>query len=418
MQNNDHYHTAIIGAGPSGLFAFANIISGSTLLLEKRELPGRKLMISGSGQCNYTHAGSMRDFYQHYGENAKFLNAAFNLFSNTDAIDFFKKNKVNSLIDPNGKVFPSSMKAGDILEALLNGSKSSEKKLKTGVQVVTIQKQENIFIIETTSSNYTCDILIIATGGKSYPSTGSTGDGYDFAASLGHTIIDPNPSLAPVVIQDYPFATLAGISLTDAETTLWRKGLKVKTFRGDILFTHTGLSGPGILNNSRYFRQGDTLTVNLCNQGEKTFEEQFVHQANSSGKSTIGSFLRSTSLPKNLANSILQQTDQSSQKPMAEISKNIRKRITLLCCAYPFLIQTVGGFKIAMATTGGVSLKEINPLTMESLLVPNLYFCGEVMDIDGDTGGYNIQAALSTAFLAASVINKKANAKNDGLLKK
>lgn len=407
MQNTEHFNTAIIGAGPAGLFAFTNITTGSALLLEKRELPGRKLMISGSGQCNYTHAGPMLDFYQHYGENAKFLKAAFRNFTNMDAIKFFKKNRVSSTVDSNNKVFPSSLKAADILNALLNGPTTSGKKLLTGVQVFSIKKRDNIFIIETASSRYTSDILILSTGGKSYPSTGSTGDGYAFAASLGHTIVEPNPSLTAVVVQDYPFSALAGISLTDAETSLWKEGLKVRTFSGDILFTHTGLSGPGILNNSRYFRKEDTLTVNLCKQGEQSFEKEFIHQANLSGKSSIGGFLKSAGLPKSLASSILQQTDITSLKPMAEISKSIRKKITTLCCAYPFIIKTVGGFKVAMATAGGVSLKEINPSTMESTLVPNLYFCGEVMDIDGDTGGYNIQAALSTAYLAASVINNK-----------
>ncbi len=407
MQSTNHFYTTIIGAGPAGLFALAQIASGNALLLEKRELAGRKLMITGSGQCNFTHAGSMQDFHKHYGENAKFLKEAFRQFSNTDAINFFRKNGVNSIVDPNGKVFPSSMKAGDILEVLLNEAKAPEKKLMTGRQVVTVGKHEDLFIIETATARFTSDNLIITTGGKSYPSTGSAGDGYEFAAWLGHSIVDPNPALAPVTIQDYPFASLAGISFTDAEANLWRSGKKLRTFSGDILFTHTGLSGPGILNNSRYFRIGDSLTINLCNQDERSFEEQFIHQANLTGKSTIGSFLKSTGMPKNLANSILQQTDQHSMKPMAEISKNIRKKITTFCCAYPFIIQTVGGFKIAMATAGGVSLKEINPLTMESLLVPNLYFCGEVMDIDGDTGGYNIQAALSTAHLAASAINKK-----------
>ena len=407
MQKTDHYHTAIIGAGPAGLFAFTKIISGSTILLEKRNLPGRKLMISGSGQCNYTHAGSMHDFQNHYGENARFLKTAFQHFTNTDAINFFKENKVTSIVDQNGKVFPASMKAGDILDVLLKGSNRNEKKLLTEGQVIKVEKRGNTFIIETESSLFTSDILILATGGKSYPSTGSTGDGYEFAASLGHTIVNPNPALAPIIIKDYPFVSLAGISFSDAEFSQWRGNAKVRTFHGDILFTHTGLSGPGILNNSRYFRSGDTLTVNFCNQDERSFEEKFIHQANKAGKSTIGSFLKSTDIPKNLVISILQQTDQDSVKPMAEISKNFRKKITTLCCAYPFIIQTVGGFKISMATAGGVSLKEINPNTMESLLVPKLYFCGEVMDIDGDTGGYNIQAALSTAYLAAADINKK-----------
>lgn len=418
MHDDKHFRTIIIGAGPAGLFALANINSGKVLLLEKKELPGRKLMISGTGQCNFTHAGSMDDFLNHYGKNAPFLAKAFNTFSNRDTIDFFRNRKVNSITDRNGKVFPASMKAGDILQALLIANIHPQKILLTGRQVMAIQKSENTFKISTSETIYTSDFLIVATGGKSYPSTGSTGDGYTFAASLGHTIVEPNSALAAVTINDYPFATLAGVSIENAGITLWRSGLKTGSFVGDILLTHTGLSGPEILNNSRYFRAGDKLTINFCNHSEKEFEEQFIQQATHSGKSTVGSFLKDTSMPKNLANEILQHANLNSAKPLAEISKTTRKQLIYLCCAFPFIIKTVGSFKSAMVTTGGVSIEEINAFTMESLLVPNLYFCGEVIDIDGDTGGYNIQAAFSTAFLTASDINKKATVWCDGLHKK
>ncbi len=408
MHDANHFRTIIIGAGPAGLFALANINSSTALLLEKKNLPGRKLMISGTGQCNFTHAGSMDDFFNHYGENAQFLTKAFGAFSNTDTLDFFRNRKVNSITDENGKVFPASMKAGDILQALLDTNKHPQKTLLTGQLVMAIHKSENVFKIKTSETIYTSDFLIVATGGKSYPTTGSTGDGYAFAASLGHSIVEPHPALAAVTINDYPFTTLAGVSIENAGLTLWRNGLKTGSFAGDILLTHTGLSGPGILNNSRHFRLNDKITINFCKQDEKKFEQQFIQQATHAGKSTIGSFLKGTSIPKNLVNEILQNANLNSTKPLAEISKTVRKQLVNLCCAFPFIIKTVGGFKSAMVTTGGVSLKEINASTMESLLVPNLYFCGEVIDIDGDTGGYNIQAAFSTAYLAAMEINKKA----------
>ncbi|MDY0103161.1 MAG: NAD(P)/FAD-dependent oxidoreductase [Lentimicrobium sp.] len=408
MIDAKHFRTIIIGAGPAGLFAHASLNAGTSLLLEKKNLPGRKLMISGTGQCNFTHAGSMDDFKNHYGKNARFLNKAFDTFSNEDAVDFFRNRKINSKTDENGKVFPSSMKAGDILQALLDASTHPQKKLLTSMQVMAIQKTENIFIIKTSDFIYTSDFLIVATGGKSYPTTGSTGDGYTFASSLGHTIVEPNPALTAVTISDYPFMKLAGVSFVDAEISQWRNGSKLISVKGDLLLTHTGLSGPVILNNSRFFRAGDKLVINFCNSNEKEFEDLFIYQASHAGKSTIGTFMRNTIMPKNLVTSILQTTNLNASKPLAEISKTARKQLINLSCAFPFTIEAVGGFKSAMVTSGGVALEEINALTMESTIVPRLYFCGEVIDIDGDTGGYNIQAAFSTAYLAARDINKKA----------
>lgn len=406
MPKDSHLHTLIIGAGPAGLFAAANIHSLSTLILEKKESPGRKLLISGTGQCNFTHAGAMSDFKNHFGDNYQFLSKALKAFTNQDAIEFFKKRGVNSMIDSNEKVFPSSLKAVDILNALLISCRASGAVLKTGSSVLSVQKENNRFVVNTDSGIYSSDFLMLATGGKSYPTTGSTGDGYRFAASLGHSIAAPRPALAPITVCNYELADLAGISFQNIEITQWRDKKKLRTFRGDIVLTHTGLSGPGILNNARYFMSGDELRLNFCDIPETEFEQQFVRQANNSGKITVSGCMKNTGIPKNLANSILIKSIGSLTKPLAEVSKLQRKALINFSCAYPFIINQVGSFKTAMATSGGVVLHEINPSTMESLLVPKLYFCGEVMDIDGDTGGYNIQAALSTAYLAANDISK------------
>ncbi|KAF0201004.1 MAG: hypothetical protein FD170_3036 [Bacteroidetes bacterium] len=406
MPKDSNFHTIIIGAGPAGLFAAANIQSSQTLIIEKKESPGRKLLISGTGQCNFTHAGSMSDFKNHFGENYQFLSKALKTFTNQDAIEFFKAKGVNCIIDPNGKVFPVSLKAADILNALLFSCRNAGAVLQTGSGVLSIQKENDKFVVNTDSVSYTSDFLILATGGKSYPTTGSTGDGYRFAASLGHTIVEPRPALAPITVSNYELAELAGISFQNIEITQWRDNKKLRTFIGDIVLTHTGLSGPGILNNARYFMPGDELMLNFSNVPESEFEQQFVSQANSTGKMPISSYIKNTGIPKNLANFILLKVIGSLTRPMAEISKFQRKTLINHCCAYPFIISQVGSFKTAMATAGGVALHEINPSTMESLLVPKLYFCGEVMNIDGDTGGYNIQAAMSTAYLAAMNISK------------
>lgn len=402
------YQTIIAGAGPAGLLAGAMLKNGPALILEKKELPGRKLMISGTGQCNFTHAGNINEFKNHFGEGYNFLKHAFKSFSNHDSIRFFRERGVSSITEDNGKVFPSSRKASDILEALVNSCDAKIIQIKTGHSIKSITKENEVFKIVTDSSIFFAENLIIATGGKSYPSTGSTGDGYLFAQSLGHTVTDPNPALAPVIIENYSFQELAGVSVKDAEVILKERYGTTRTYKGDILFTHQGLSGPGILNFSRYLRAGQTLQVNFAGLSENELEKLFTNNAGIQGKQSISTFARTLNIPRSLINAIIQLSIGSATRPLAEISRQQRKHFINLCCAFPFKIEKVGGFKNAMVTAGGINRDEINPLTMESKLVPGLYFCGEVIDIDGDTGGYNIQAAFSTAHLAAMSINKKA----------
>lgn len=402
------YQTIIAGAGPAGLFAGAMLKNAPALILEKKELPGRKLMISGTGQCNFTHAGNINEFKNHFGEGYNFLKHAFKSFSNHDSIRFFREKGVSSITEDNGKVFPSSRKASDILEVLVNSCNPNIIHIKTGHNINSITKENGIFKIVTDNSVFLAENLIIATGGKSYPSTGSTGDGYMFAKSLGHSVVEPNPALAPIIVESYSFQELAGVSLKDAELKIKERHGATRKYKGDILFTHHGLSGPGILNFSRYLRAGHTLQVNFAGLSENDLEKLFTNHAGIKGKQSISTFARTLNIPKSLINSIIQLSIGSATRPLAEISRQQRKHFINLCCAFPFKIEKVGGFKNAMVTTGGVNREEINPLTMESKLVPSLYFCGEVIDIDGDTGGYNIQAAFSTAHLAALSINKKA----------
>lgn len=402
------FKTIITGAGPAGLFAGALLQNGPVLILEKKELPGRKLMISGSGQCNFTHAGNINDFRNHFGEGYNFLKNALKSFTNNDSIRFLSERGVSSVIEENGKVFPASRKASDILDALVNSCNNKISQIKAGHCVTSITRENNIFKVVAGSSVFYAENLVIATGGRSYPSTGSTGDGYLFAQSLGHTIIEPNPALAPIIVENYTFQELAGVSIKDAEVVLQENQGIIRRYKGDLLFTHHGLSGPGILNFSRYLRAGQILQINFAGINETELEKHFTEHASTQGKQSISTFARTLNIPRNLINTIIQLSVGSSTRPLAEISKQQRKKFANFCCAFPVKIEKVGGFKYAMVTAGGVNRDEINPLTMESLLVPGLYFCGEVIDIDGDTGGYNIQAAFSTAYLAAKAINKKA----------
>lgn len=401
------YQTIVIGGGPAGLFASAMIISGSTLLIEKKERFGLKLLISGSGQCNFTHRGQPADFLKHYGNNHRFLKKALYEFSNNDLVGFFAKEGLDSVEDKNGKIFPSSLKSSDILNILLRKCHEIGVTLLSGSPVTRVEHCEGWFLVITEAAVFRSRNLMIATGGLSYPSTGSSGDGYRFAEMLGHRIVKPKPALTPVTVRNYTMADLSGISLTDTEIQLYRNGKKTATHRGDIVFTLHGLSGPGIIDFSRYIEPGDLLKLNFANENSLSLNDRFIEDAASSGKTTVQAWLRPFNIPRNLLRRLLQIAGIEPDLPLAAVNKPCRNALITCLCECAFEVERTGGFKTAMATAGGVDLVEVSPQTMESKLVPNLYFAGEVLDIDGDTGGYNIQAAFSTAYMAAKSINQK-----------
>ena len=399
------FDNIIIGAGPAGLFAAIHIKNGTVLVIEKNSSAGKKLLISGFGRCNITHNGAISEFFNHYGGNHKFLKPALHAFSNIDLIAFLHENGLNTIVDKNDKVFPNTEKANDILQILLNQCKEKGVSIHTNNPVIKIEYKENLFIVTTEKSQYSCRNLIISTGGKSYPITGSSGDGFAFAKHLGHQIILPKPALTPISIQNYKMQELAGVSLQNKIIYLYQNNKKTKQYTGDIIFTHKGLSGPGILDFSRYFNNGDLLKVNLIDLNPDDFKAKLTESSQKEGKISIQVFLKNYDLPKSLIKIILQELSIESDEKLATITKNQKSQLANLFCEYSFLIEKVGGFNVAMTTAGGVSLQEVSSKTMESKLIKNLFFAGEVLDVDGDTGGYNLQAAFSTAYLAVKTIN-------------
>lgn len=406
-----HYHTIIIGAGPAGLFAAGAIgKSGKkVLVLEKNSQAGKKLLISGSGQCNFTHGGPIEDFFSRYGDHEKFIKKALTAFTNEDTIRFFENEGVSSELRENGKVFPKSSKSLDVLNALLMSCKKHNVEIHYNQAVQQINLYDEIFTLETEAGKrYFADHVVIATGGRSFPHLGSTGDGYTLANSLGHTVIKPRPALTYVTTHERVYCELSGISFKNAGVTLWHDNKKVIDRKGSLLFTHKGLSGPVILDATRWMEPGDVLTVNyLYPLSYEEVREQFAKEIPLRGKETVLNYLKQFEpLTRSFCETVLTHLNIPLDQTCARLSKKERENLVNELTKCTFNLSGIGGMNSAMVTAGGISLKEINPTTMESRKQKGLYCIGEVLDIDGDTGGYNIQAAFSTAYLCAKHLSK------------
>ncbi len=395
----------IIGAGPAGLFTAINCKGLKVIVLEKNVGPGKKLLISGTGRCNLTHDCKLSDFFDHYGENHRFLKTALHEFTNFDLIRFFEVHGMETVVDKNGKVFPASQKASDVLQVLTDVCNTNRVEIKCNQQIEKIKQTESGFEVITDSGVFISRFLVITTGGMSYPTTGSSGDGYHFAKLLGHSIVPPKPSLSPVFIRDYSMASISGVSVQNKTVYLYRGVKKIMEHSGDIGFTHKGLSGPGILDFSRNILSNDILKVNFIEQKPDDFRNELIKSSEKEGKTAIQTYLKKSDLPRSLVLLILKSIHIEPETRLAELTKIQRNLLVAALCEFPFTVEKVGGFNMAMVTAGGVNLEEVNPKTMESKLVPGLYFAGEVLDIDGDTGGYNLQAAFSTGYLVGKGIS-------------
>jgi predicted Rossmann fold flavoprotein len=409
MAETKTFDVIIIGSGPAGLFAALTSAGKglSTCLLEKKPSAGLKLLIAGTGQCNVTHAGLIGDFLNHYGEKSRFVRPSLYGFTNSDLVAFFESRGL-SLKEVNaGKIFPESLNGKDVLRVLLNECLKQKVTICYNSGVESIIQVSNGFQLSTADDLYMAKNVIIATGGRSYPSTGSTGDGYVIAHALGHSIAETAPSLTPVYIKDFFFSSCAGISLDQIMVQLYRNGKKIRQEAGDVLFTHKGLSGPGIIDFSRYLLNGDTLKLALVDfKNKEEFEKDFLSEVSANGKKLLKNLLTCYAIPERLIIAIFELYGISLEIKSADLDKRTRKQIVESLMELPFVIDRMGGFKEAMATRGGVNLSEVNPNTMESRLVKGLYFAGEVLDVDGDTGGYNIQFACSSGVLAGKNIQK------------
>lgn len=382
------YKQILIGGGAAGLYFAANCAAGPGLILEKNKAPGQKLLLSGSGQCNLTHGGSIKDFIGHYGSNGSRIRSALYRANNLLLMNFFAERGLQLTERPDGKVFPASMKANHVLQLLLKLSRQKGWKLVTDCPVTDLEVQEDgTFLI---NKRYEAEQVIVAAGGCSYPFTGSDGSIFPILEKLGLHILTPEPALVPLTVQKYPYSSLSGISFRDALVQIDKHKLK-----GDLLLTHNSFSGPAVLNLSRYAKPGSTLKIRYI------FEETLTPAPPGENRQAATFFADQTKLPKRFIAAILQRAGIDPSVKASSLTGKQQKKLTALLTRDTFSVSGTSGFGSAMATRGGVSLEEVNLKTFESKKYPGLYIIGETLDIDGDTGGYNLQFAFSSAYCAA-----------------
>ena len=395
----------VIGAGPAGLMCAIRCAAQglSVAILEKNDTAGKKLLITGSGRCNISHCGSVGDFLLHYGGNGRFVKPALFNFTNQDLQRFFDERNLKIADAGDGKLFPVTNRSDDILKSLLDECAGRSIPIVYNSPVTAIGGTTAGFAVSCGEKKYRTGNIVIAAGGASYPLTGSSGDGYSLAENLGHSIAPPAPALVQVIINDYEaFRPCAGISLKEAKLFIHSADKKIRESQGDVLFTHAGLSGPGILDLSRYVRAGDVIKIALVNNDNReTFEKKLIIEFAKNGKLSVKKRLSQYNIPGRLLVQALSLCKITPELNAGSIDKKTRMLLADVLTGLPFVVQQTGDFSDAMVTRGGVALDEIDKNTMESRIVKGLYFAGEVMDVDGDTGGYNLQFAFSSGVLAA-----------------
>lgn len=401
----------VVGGGPAGMIAAAAAAENGAkvTLLEKKEQVGKKLKLTGKGRCNITSALEQENFISGYTGNGRFLYSALKQFSNQDLINFFNKRGLPTVTERGQRVFPASGRAEDVVQVLY------QNMLNNGVETICKHRVQGVEIadsrikgIKIDKEVLPCANAIIATGGLSYPGTGSTGDGHDWARAAGHRIIPPRPGLVPLVANEEWIKELQGLSLKNVEASAYRlDGSRINQEFGEMLFTHFGVSGPIILSMSRdigevlYSRQE---TVRLCIDLKPALTEEKLDArlqrdldiySRRQFKNSLDRLLPNKLIPVIVALSAIDGNKESNQVTRVE-----RQKLLQLLKSLEITITATRPISEAIVTAGGIEVKGINPKTMESKLVKGLYFAGEILDVDGYTGGFNLQAAFSTGYLA------------------
>jgi len=403
----------IIGGGAAGMMAAiaAGYNGNEVHLFEKNDRLGKKIFITGKGRCNITNASSIENHFSNIIYNEKFLYSAYNNFSSEDICNMIESTGVETKIERGNRVFPLSDKSSDVIWALDKMMKDIGVNIHLKSEITKIENFNNkVILIDKHNNKFTGDKCIVATGGMSYETTGSTGDGYKFAEKMGHTVSKTYPSLVPFNIKEEMCKQLQGLSLKNIKLTITdEKGKVYFQEQGEMLFTHFGISGPLVLSASCYicdkFKEHDFYAyIDLKPALDKeTLDKRILKDFNENINKNFNNSLDKL-LPKKMIEPIIELCNIDPYKKVNEITKEEREILVENIKNIPLTISGTRGFNEAIITRGGISVKDINPKTMESKIVPNMYFVGEVLDLDAKTGGYNLQIAWSTGYLAGSSI--------------
>jgi predicted Rossmann fold flavoprotein len=410
----ENFDVIVIGAGAAGLIAAGKAAESGAkvLLLEKMERPGRKLLITGKGRCNITNDASQSEFLKHIFPNGRFLKHAFATFFSPDIVALLEKYGVKTVVERGNRIFPESNQSSDVVDALVRFCTKNKVDIRCRHKVESLIIEENCIVGAHVSSfnkpvDFYCKNIIICTGGLSYPATGSDGDGYKMAKETGHALVDLRQALVPVETKGSIASELMGLSLKNVTASVWVNGKKFKDEFGEMLFTHFGLTGPIILTLSRFIvdevKNNNKVEVIIDLKpalDENKLDNRLVRDLNENGKKQLGNIFKLW-LPGKLIPLFIRLLEIDENKLCNQVNSKERRKIMLLMKNFKFEVTGYRPFKEAIITAGGIDLKEIDSKTMESKKIKNLYFAGEILDLDADTGGYNLQIAFSTGWLAA-----------------
>lgn len=407
------YDVVIVGGGPAGIIAAGKAaeLGAKVLIVEKMRQAGRKLLITGKGRCNITNTAQASEYFRNIFPQGRFLKYAFERFFHEDIIRLLNEQGVETVVERGERVFPASDSSADVLTGLLKWMNRNKVEILYEARATEIHTESNkVSGISVEKFGQTIHIetknVIVCTGGRSYPATGSSGDGYQLAAHLGHSIVEARPSLVPLVTKGTLAADLQGLSLKNVNAVVWVNGKKAKEEFGEMMFAHFGLTGPIILTISRFvvdeIRKKNKVEISIDLKpalDEQKLDTRLQRDLAENGKKQIENVFKLW-LPSKLIPVFLQMLNIDGNKQCHQMNAKERRSTMLLMKNFRFEVIDYRGFKEAIITAGGIKLDEISSKTMESKLVKNLFFAGEVIDLDANTGGFNLQIAYSTAWIA------------------
>lgn len=402
----------VIGAGPAGILAAisAKNDNNRVTIIEKNEKIGKKLYITGKGRCNITNFSDMKNFYSMVNNNPKFMYSAFNNYTNMDILDLLEGYGLKYKVERGGRVFPKSDKSNDVIKTFEKILKDYQIDIILNEKIEYIEKNNDVFNIYSEKNGYESDYLIIATGGMTYQATGSTGDGYKFAKNFGHRVTKLSPSLVPMELKFKKIKELQGTSLRNVELSLIQNDKVIYSEFGEMLFTHFGISGPIVLKASNFIKESmEDITVSIdlkpkldMDTLDRRIQRDFLKYNNKNIENGLGDLLIKKMIPV-----ILERSNIDPFKKINQISKEERENLAYNIKNLKFKFSQLRPINEGIITKGGIEVKELNPKNLESKIIENLYFAGEVIDVDAMTGGYNLQVAYSTGYLAGNDIKEK-----------